>query len=261
MTGIEPLSEKRAQEKFVSFSIFQKSGDTSSQARVMTEAQNLASVSLNRHPKKHEYGQRLAHTIMSFYHRRMLAFSALWPPPREKSLESRKNKDICLACSRCGEEGALFKAAGFTTGRMIEITAAFSRAPRYQTLRRNYQTANKPPRRRREREIPGFGDEVIRTGCCNISDGFYVMGDADIPDDEYDEVVIQLGRTMEKYGDREPLRHQSSRTCIRWADTLTIRILRTGRKIASKIRPELFLDKLVRGRPLARPSFNKFCSR
>ncbi|MET3648964.1 hypothetical protein [Phyllobacterium ifriqiyense] len=70
--------------------------------------------------------------------------------------------------------------------------------------------ADKSPRLMTESEIPRFAEEVIKIGCniCAVGDGLYVIGDAHISDEEYDEVAIKLGRIKEKYGDRDHLKPQ-----------------------------------------------------
>ncbi|MEP7452808.1 hypothetical protein [Phyllobacterium sp. SB3] len=61
-----------------------------------------------------------------------------------------------------------------------------------------------------ESEIPDFVYDVINAGCdiCAIGDDMYVIGDADIPDEDYEKAASELRRIKEKYGERDFLRHQ-----------------------------------------------------
>lgn len=58
-----------------------------------------------------------------------------------------------------------------------------------------------------EAEIPAFVDDVIATGCdiCAIGHDGYVVGDADLSDEEYEIAGPKLARIKERYGDRDHL--------------------------------------------------------
>lgn len=51
------------------FSKFRPGCYTAIDWQIMTDAHRLASKNLNRHPKNHEYSDRLARTVMNFYQR------------------------------------------------------------------------------------------------------------------------------------------------------------------------------------------------
>lgn len=56
-------------------------------------------------------------------------------------------------------------------------------------------------------EIPAFVDEVIKTGCdiCAVGHDSYVIGDADLSDEDFEIALPELKRIDEKYSDRDPL--------------------------------------------------------
>ncbi|NRP76005.1 hypothetical protein ILFOPFJJ_06929 [Ensifer psoraleae] len=58
-----------------------------------------------------------------------------------------------------------------------------------------------------ETEIPDFVIDVVTTGCdiCAIGDDSYVIGDADLPDEEYEAAVPHLVHIDQTYDDRDPL--------------------------------------------------------
>ncbi|XNO40697.1 hypothetical protein ACL2DZ_00660 (plasmid) [Sinorhizobium meliloti] len=57
------------------------------------------------------------------------------------------------------------------------------------------------------REIPAFVDEIIATGCdiCAIGHDSYVIGDADLTEEQYEVAEPELIRIDQKYGDRDLL--------------------------------------------------------
>lgn len=54
-------------------------------------------------------------------------------------------------------------------------------------------------------EIPSFVEEIINAGCdiCAIGSDGYVVGDADLSEEEYEIAAPELERIKEKYGDRD----------------------------------------------------------
>lgn len=58
-----------------------------------------------------------------------------------------------------------------------------------------------------ESEIPAFVDDMIATGCdiCAIGHDGYVIGNADLTEEEYQAAEPELIRIDEKYGDRDHL--------------------------------------------------------
>ncbi|MGG7539398.1 hypothetical protein ACQ3G5_28725 [Rhizobium sp. 12,4] len=58
-----------------------------------------------------------------------------------------------------------------------------------------------------EAEIPAFVDDVIATGCdiCALGHDGYVVGDADLSDEEYEIAGPKLARIKDRYGDRDHL--------------------------------------------------------
>jgi hypothetical protein len=62
----------------------------------------------------------------------------------------------------------------------------------------------KRPRRMLESEIPDFVAEIVATGCdmCAIGDRHYLIGDADLSDEEDEVAQPLLQRIGETYGSR-----------------------------------------------------------
>lgn len=58
-----------------------------------------------------------------------------------------------------------------------------------------------------ETEIPAFVDDIIATGCdiCAIGHRRYVIGDADLTEEEFEIAGPELIRIDEKYGTRDHL--------------------------------------------------------
>jgi hypothetical protein len=59
-------------------------------------------------------------------------------------------------------------------------------------------------------DIPAFVEEVAATGCniTGIAGVGYLIGDADLPDDQFEEVVPKLSAITEAYGKRGHLLEQ-----------------------------------------------------
>jgi len=56
-------------------------------------------------------------------------------------------------------------------------------------------------------DIPAFVEEVAATGCdiTGIAGVGYLIGDADLPDDQFEEVMPKLSEITERYGKRDHL--------------------------------------------------------
>ena len=56
-------------------------------------------------------------------------------------------------------------------------------------------------------DIPAFVEEVAATGCniTGIAGVGYVIGDADLPDDQFGEVMPKLAAITKAYGERDHL--------------------------------------------------------
>jgi len=56
-------------------------------------------------------------------------------------------------------------------------------------------------------QIGSFVDDVIATGCeiTAIAGVGYVIGDADLSDEQFEAVAPELNRIIERYGDRDHL--------------------------------------------------------
>ena len=56
-------------------------------------------------------------------------------------------------------------------------------------------------------DIPAFVEEVAATGCniTGIAGVGYVTGDADLPDDQFEEVMPKLAAITDAYGKRDHL--------------------------------------------------------
>ncbi|WP_430246516.1 hypothetical protein ACQY1M_25145 (plasmid) [Neorhizobium sp. DAR64861/K0K2] len=61
-----------------------------------------------------------------------------------------------------------------------------------------------------EEQIPEFVDAIIATGCpiCAIGHEFYVLGEIDVPDQDFDRVVKEVQAISKRYGERDHLRPQ-----------------------------------------------------
>lgn len=61
-----------------------------------------------------------------------------------------------------------------------------------------------------EEQIPEFVDAIIATGCpiCAIGYEFYVVGEIDVPDHDFDRVVKEVQAISKHYGKRDHLRPQ-----------------------------------------------------
>jgi hypothetical protein len=59
----------------------------------------------------------------------------------------------------------------------------------------------------RPEDIPAFVEEVAATGCniTAIAGVGYLIGDADLPDEEFEEVMPKLSEITERYGKRDHL--------------------------------------------------------
>lgn len=56
-------------------------------------------------------------------------------------------------------------------------------------------------------DIPAFVEEVVATGCniTAIAGVGYLIGDADLPDDQLEEVMPKLSKITDSYGKRDHL--------------------------------------------------------
>ena len=56
-------------------------------------------------------------------------------------------------------------------------------------------------------DIPAFVEEVAATGCniTGIAGVGYLIGDADLPDDQFEEVMPKLSEITDAYGKRDHL--------------------------------------------------------
>ncbi|MCJ8521154.1 hypothetical protein ABID21_004207 [Pseudorhizobium tarimense] len=60
-----------------------------------------------------------------------------------------------------------------------------------------------------EKQIPDFVSDIVATGCdIRAVADFYVIADADLPDDVYEAVEPELMRISETYGERDHLKAQ-----------------------------------------------------
>lgn len=62
----------------------------------------------------------------------------------------------------------------------------------------------------REHQIPEFVRDVIAAGCniWAVGDDMYVVGDADLPEDDYQQIAPELDRIDWEYGPRDHLKLQ-----------------------------------------------------
>lgn len=62
-------------------------------------------------------------------------------------------------------------------------------------------------RKMKSEDIPAFVKEIASTGCdiTGIAGVGYLMGDADLPDDQFEEVMPKLSEITERYGKRDHL--------------------------------------------------------
>jgi hypothetical protein len=62
-------------------------------------------------------------------------------------------------------------------------------------------------RKMKPQEIAAFVDEVASTGCniTGIAGAGYIIGDADLPDDQFEEVMPKLSAITKAYGKRDHL--------------------------------------------------------
>lgn len=59
-------------------------------------------------------------------------------------------------------------------------------------------------------QIPEFVEDIIETGCpiCAIGHELYVLGEIDVPDEDFDRVVKEVHAISKRYGERDHLRYE-----------------------------------------------------